>query len=67
MIKLLLEKMGFSDRSVGKKSYMSVLLGRGKKGRKSPFTVERERFERDVRDQFLKLKEKGLGIHVFTL
>lgn len=37
------------------------------KGRVSPLTAERKRFEEEVRDQFLKLKAKGLGIRVFTL
>jgi len=37
------------------------------KTRKSPLREERERFESDVKDQLLKLKEKGLSIPVFTL
>lgn len=42
-------------------------LGIGKKSRMSPLTAERERFEREVREQFLKLKEKGISIPIFTL
>lgn len=37
------------------------------KSRVSPLTMERKRFEEEMRGQFLKLKEKGLGIRVFTL
>lgn len=54
MIKLLLTKLGLG----------AVF---GQKTRKSPLTQERERFEKDTKDQFLKLKEKGLSIPVFTL
>ena len=43
------------------------LFERGKKIRVSPLTEERMRFEKDVREQFVKLKEKGLSIPVFTL
>lgn len=47
---------------------MSVLgISAPRKGRVSPHRLERERFEGEVRNQFLKLKEKGLGIRVFTL
>ena len=43
-------------------------LGFGHKNeRKSPVARERERFEADVKEQFQKLKEKGLSIPVFTL
>jgi len=42
-------------------------LGWGKKARISPFEKERHVFEKDVRREFLKLKEKGLSIPVFTL
>lgn len=58
--------MGFPDAKVGIKGYITSLFGRRKK-RVSPVTQERERFEREVKDQFLKLKEKGLSIPVFTL
>lgn len=40
---------------------------RGKRQRTSPLTEERMRFEKEVREQFVKLKEKGLSIPVFTL
>ncbi|MBU1327064.1 hypothetical protein KKB64_04120 [Patescibacteria group bacterium] len=43
------------------------LLGKGQKGRLSPLEKERMSFERDVREQFLKLKEKGINLPVFTL
>ena len=57
------------------KKLLLALLGLGavlgittpRKGRVSPHRLERERFEGDARNQFLKLKEKGLGIRVFTL
>jgi len=39
----------------------------GKKRRVSPLVEERERFEQEVKEQFLKLKEKGLSIPIFTL
>jgi len=48
-------------------------LGLGKwfllegKGRVSPMTQERIRFESDVKQQFQELKKKGLSIPVFTL
>ena len=42
-------------------------LGLGKKGRISPFDRERRKYEVDVRNELLKLKEKGLSIPVFTL
>lgn len=35
--------------------------------RKGPVAREREQFEKDVKAQFQKLKEKGLSIPVFTL
>lgn len=66
MIKLLLTKLGFPADG-GIKGYTSSLFGLGKKVRKSPLAEERERFESDVKDQLLKLKEKGLSIPVFTL
>ena len=65
-MKLSLAPLGFSGRA-GVKGYLSSLFGQGKKVRKSPLTVERERFEMDVRDQLLKLKEKGISIPIFTL
>ena len=39
----------------------------GRTERKSPITRERERFEAEVKEQFQKLKDKGLSIPVFTL
>lgn len=35
--------------------------------RKSPVARDRERFEAEVKEQFQKLKDKGLSIPVFTL
>lgn len=66
--------MGLDKRAGGvfnstqmKKSLLA-LLGLGKKkDRPAPLTAERRRFEEEMRGQFLKLKEKGLGIRVFTL
>jgi hypothetical protein len=50
---------------------MKMLLARlgfgGKTKRKSPIAQERERFEAEVKEQFQKLKDKGLSIPVFTL
>lgn len=57
-IKSLLSHIGLGAKN---------LLGGGKKGRVSPLVREREGFELEMRDQFLKLKEKGLSIHIFTL
>lgn len=53
-MKAWLAKLGFSGKA-------------GVKGRVSPLKAERRRFEEEMRGQFLKLKEKGLGIRVFTL
>jgi len=46
---------------------LASILGKGSKQRESPVTRERERFEKDVKEQFLKLKEKGISIPIFTL
>lgn len=35
--------------------------------RLSPLAQERIRFEQEVREQFVKLKEKGISIPIFTL
>lgn len=43
------------------------LLKGEKKERVSPLTRERQSFEKEAKDQFLKLKEKGLSIPIFTL
>ena len=45
---------------------LGTLLGM-KMERKSPLARERERFEAEVKEQFQKLKEKGISIPVFTL
>ena len=45
---------------------LGTLLGI-KAERKSPLARERERFEAEVKEQFQKLKEKGISIPVFTL
>ena len=39
----------------------------GKSERKSPLAREREKFEAEVKEQFQKLKDKGISIPVFTL
>jgi len=49
------------------KSFMKRLGLGMKQMRKSPVAKDRERFEADVREQFQKLKDKGLSIPVFTL
>lgn len=46
---------------------LASLLGRGRVVRQSPLAEERKRFEREVHEQFVKLKEKGISIPVFTL
>ena len=50
-MKLFLARLGFGGKTV----------------RKSPIALERERFEAEVKEQFKKLKDKGLSIPVFTL
>ena len=47
--------------------YIASLWSKEKQVRQSPLTQERERFEKEVKQQFLQLKEKGLSISVFTL
>lgn len=67
-MKLSLAQMGLGlPRSLSMWGYLSSLFGQGRKARKSPLTQERERFEMDVKDQLLKLKEKGISIPIFTL
>ena len=39
----------------------------GKSERKSPIAREREQFEAGVKEQFQKLKDKGISIPIFTL
>jgi hypothetical protein len=46
---------------------LASLFGRGRVERQSPLAAERKRFESEVREQFVKLKEKGISIPVFTL
>lgn len=46
---------------------LASLLGRGRVIRQSPIAKERIRFEKEVHEQFVKLKEKGISIPVFTL
>jgi hypothetical protein len=53
------------EKNLALKGYKSRLFG--KKERISPKILERQRFEDDVREQFLQLKKKGLSIPVFTL
>lgn len=42
-------------------------LGENSKSRVSPLVRERQRFEEEVRRQFIELKKKGISIPVFTL
>ncbi len=55
-VKLLLKQMGLGSR-----------LGDNSKTRISPLVRERQRFEEEVRKQFMELKKKGISIPVFTL
>ncbi len=49
------------------KSIIAKLFGTKPGVRKSPLTKDREQFEEEVKEQFQKLKDKGLSIPVFTL
>jgi hypothetical protein len=51
----------------GIKGYIIQALGLGSKKRVSPAMQDAKRFERDAREQFVQLKNKGLSIPVFTL
>ncbi len=55
-VKLLLKQMGLGSK-----------LGENSKTRISPLVRERQRFEEEVRKQFMELKKKGISIPVFTL
>lgn len=55
-VKLLLRQMGLGS-----------IVGGNPKGRVSPMVKERQRFEQEVRRQFVELKKKGISIPVFTL
>ena len=55
------------NRYMKLKMFLARLGFGAKSERKSPITMERERFEAEVKDQFKKLKDKGLSIPVFTL
>ncbi len=55
-VKLLLKQMGLGSK-----------LGESSKSRVSPLVRERQRFEEEVRKQFMELKKKGISIPVFTL
>jgi hypothetical protein len=55
-VKLLLKQMGLGS-----------IMGDSSKGRVSPMVKERQRFEVEVRRQFVELKRKGISIPVFTL
>lgn len=54
-VKTLLQRLG-----------LGMLVG-VRAERKSPVAREREKFEEEVKEQFQKLKDKGLSIPVFTL
>ena len=56
----------------GKRNLISFAVGylnrlTGRKTRISPGIIEQEQFSDDAREQFIKLKQKGLSIPVFTL
>lgn len=53
-VKLLLKQMGLGSAASAK-------------SRVSPMVRDRQRFETEVRRQFVELKKKGLSIPVFTL
>ena len=55
------------NKNMNVKSFLQRLGLGNKRERKSPVAKDRERFEADVREQFQKLKEKGISIPVFTL
>jgi len=55
-VKLLLKQMGLGSKSE-----------ENSKSRVSPLVRERQRFEEEVRRQFIELKKKGISIPVFTL
>ena len=64
------QEKGFEWDYMIKRILATLGLGfprRSRGERKSPVVTERERFEAEAKDQFLKLKEKGLSIPVFTL
>ena len=64
--KLLLDRLGHPARS-GMLGYLVSLLGLIKEKRLTPLQREEQDFTEEVRQQFLKLAEKGISIPVFTL
>jgi hypothetical protein len=65
MNKLPQQQIGFMNHLwVHVKGYKARFFGQTKK---PSINLERERFEADVKEQFIKLKEKGLSIRVYTL
>lgn len=48
-------------------AWLGRVVGIEKKASLSPLDRDRRHFEAEVRQQFLKLKEKGLSIPIFTL
>ncbi len=61
----ILPPMGLGTVSKLLRKVLEILWG--KKERISPLTRERQDFEKEAKNQFLKLKEKGLSIPIFTL
>ncbi len=55
------------NRCMNVKSLLQRLGLGARVQRESPVARERKQFEADVKDQFKKLKDKGLSIPVFTL
>ncbi len=62
----ILPPMGLGTVSKLLRKVLEILWG-NKKERVSPLTRERQDFEKEAKNQFLKLKEKGLSIPIFTL
>mgnify|MGYP001562693121 len=67
MTRLPQYRLGSESRLSAFSRGLASLLGRGRIVRPSPMVQERMRFEKEVHEQFVKLKEKGLSISVFTL
>lgn len=57
-VKLLLAQLGLGTKKI---------LGGENKQRVSPQERARKEFEAEAKSQFVKLKEKGLSIPIFTL
>jgi hypothetical protein len=67
MEKLPQKQNGLSRLIVGIKGYIFRLFGIEINKRVSPSRIEEERLMKDMHDQFIELKKKGLSIPIFTL